>query len=189
MSESTALVELSRGERHLAPLSQPAKFSDPIGRHHRSYYDDYEVAKDHIHQMIGSLDGLQLFGRQVLVGVFCKPLITDKGWFQSIKEIKEDWWQNKVTLLLKKGPEAFQGDESYLNAVFGDGVSPPKEGEWLIANASAGFQISMYDDGSRPQGKDYAGRLVDLFEWDGWPCRIVTDDCFLGRVIKPHSVV
>lgn len=189
MSESTALVELSRGERHLAPLSQPAMFTDAIGKHHRSYYSDYEVAKDHIHQMIGSLDGLQLFGRQVLIGVFCKPQMNDKGWFETVKFSQEDWWQNKICLVLKMGPEAFQGDESYLNAVFGEGVPPPKVDEWLVANASAGFQISMFDGGSRPQGKDYAGRPVDLFEWTGWPCRIVVDDCFMGRVLKPHSIV
>lgn len=190
-ADSTNLVTLSRGERMLAPLSQPAQYTDPIGRHHRPFYADYEVAKSHINQMVGSMDHFEVFARQVIVGVFTRPNVTPKGFFLPVSEIKEDWWQHKVVLLLKAGPEAFKGDDegTYHRATFGDHAAPAV-GDWLIMNASSGMQINWCGDGaSRPQGKDHAGRTVDLFEWDGWPCRIVADDCFLGRLTKPHNLV
>lgn len=184
------LVVQSRGEHFLAPLNQPARFGESISRHHRPFYDDYEIAKFHIMQAIGDLADIDVFGRQVLCGVFCRPNVTPNGFYLSTKEIKEDWWQHKVILIMKKGPEAFVGKESYHNATFGEGVQAPQVGEWLIANASAGIQINLMGEGaSRPQGKDHAGRSIDLFEWDGWPCRIIGDDNFLGRIALPHTVV
>lgn len=198
MSASTELVELSRGERHLAPLSQPAAYSDPITRHHRPFYSDYDVAKAHIAQAIGNIDDMDLFGRQVLVAVFCRPNTmkikkfdgTETTIYLPVKEIREDWWQHKACLVLKTGPEAFLGDESYHDAVFGKGIEAPKVGDWLMMNPSAGTQMSLEGDGaSRPQGVDHRDQPFDLFEWNGWPCRIVGDDNFLARITKPHSVV
>lgn len=195
MSDSRDLEVVTRGEGFLAPLAQPARFGEHISRHHKPFYDDYEIAKAHIHQALGDISDIHIFGRQVLCAVFCRPIVTPQGWFQSAKEVREDWWQHKVTLILKLGPEAFFGQKSYLDKVFGEDIPAPKPGEWLIANASAGIQINlMGEGGTRPQGKDYAGRPVDLFEWEGWPCRIMGDDNFLGRIITgggmgAHSVV
>jgi hypothetical protein len=184
------LVPIEDGNRMLAPLAQTARFGEAITRHHKPAYDDYEIAKDHIHQALGDITDIEVFGRQVLVAVFCRPIVNDRGFFQTVKEIKEDWWQHKAVLILKLGPDAFNGTEAYLNATFGSGVPAPKPNEWLFANASAGLQVNLMGDGaSRPQGKDYAGRPIDLFEWEGWPCRIIGDDNFLGRLVKPHSVV
>lgn len=198
MSESTELVELSRGERMMAPLSQPAAFGDGITRHHRPFYDNYDVAKAHMAQAIGSIDDMHLFGRQVLIAVFCRPNTmkvkkfdgTETTIYLPVKDIKEDWWQNKACLVLKTGPDAFVGDDSYHNAVYGEGVPRPAVGDWLMVNPSAGTQLNVMGEGaSRPQGVDHRDQPFDLFEWDGWPCRIVGDDNFLARISKPHSVV
>ena len=197
MSDSTELEVISRGESFIAPLAQTPKYGERNSRHHRPFYDNYDVAKAHIAQAVGDISGFQLFGRNVLVAVFCRPNTMEVGpegnkttIFMPIKEIMEDWWQNKACHILMKGPEAFKGEPSYMEATFGLGVPAPEVGEWVFANASAGTQIGLCGEGaSRPQGLDPRGRQWDLFEWEGWPCRIITDDCFLGRLNKPHELV
>jgi hypothetical protein len=132
-----------------------------------------------------------------MCAVFCRPNSqpikmpdgSESVLYLPLKEIKEDWYQHKVVLILKAGPDAFTGEDSYLRAMFGD-ASPPRAGEWVFANASAGIQVNIAGDGaSRPQTVDRRGEVMDLFEWDGWPCRIMTDENVLGRLEKPHSVI
>lgn len=184
------VVPMSQGERMIAPWQNTAKFSDSVGRHHRPFFDDYSVAQNLIAQAIGDINDIDIFGRQVLCGVFCRPNVTPGGIYISTKEVKEDWYQHKVVLVLKCGPEAFTGAKSYHDATFGKDVARPVAGDWLIVNASAGIQISLCGDGAqRPQGKDHRGQPMDIFEWDGWPCRIIGDDNFLGRLTQPHNVV
>lgn len=190
--------ELRRhGDQYVAPLAQTARFGDAITRHHRPFYDDYTVAKMHIMQAVGDLTGFEVFGRQILLAVFCRPNVqeikrpdgTVGALYLPVKEIKEDWWQNKAMLVLAMGPGAFAGDQSYLDMMFRSGVAP-KPGEWLFANASAGIQVNMAGEGaSRPQAVDRRGEPMDLFEWDGWPCRIVTDESIIGRLDRPHELV
>lgn len=191
-------LAVTHGDKFLAPLSTSARFTEAVSRYHKPVYDDYDVAKAHVAQAIGDISDLHIFGRQVLCAVFVRPNMSQKTnpdgtkstIYTSLKDIKEDWWQGKSVLILKLGPEAFQGDDSYRDAVFGRGVPVPKPGEWLFANANAGIQVSIYGEGgTRPQGVDHAGRHVDLFEWEGWPCRIMSDDSFIGRIGKPHQVV
>lgn len=180
----------TRGERYVSSDLNTALYSDRTSRHHRPFYDDYNVAKLHIMQAVGDLTDIEFFGRQVLVGVFIKPNTTSTGFYIGKKEQAEDEYQSKIVMVLKKGPEAFVGASSYHNATFGQGVAVPEVGDWLFANASAGFAMRvMSDKSSRPQGSDYAGRAIDLFEWDGWPCRVMSDDNFIGRITKPHSIV
>lgn len=186
----------SRGDAFVAPLAPTPHYSGEAGRLHRRLYDDYETAKAHIHQAIGDISEIEIFGRDVLVAVFCRPnTITvrkpdgSQGMiWQPVKEIKEDWWQGKAVLVLKCGPDAFRGDQSYLDARY-DG-KPPGPGDWLFARADSGVQLSIEGEGaSRPQGVDSRGQPFDLFEWPGWPCRVVPDERFFGRVAKPHQVV
>lgn len=185
------------GRSAVAPLSQKAKFGDPISRLHRPHYDDYNVAKMHILQALGDLSDLDVFGRNVACAVFIRPNAmpvkmpdgTESVLYMPLKEIKEDWYQSKTVLVLKCGPEAFTGEDSYLAAMFGD-TPVPRAGEWLFANANAGIQIHLHGEGgSRPQSVDRRGEPMDIFEWDGWPCRIMSDDNFLGRIAKPHQLV
>lgn len=179
-------------------IAQPAQFTAGLSRHHRRSYSNYDIAKAHIAQAIGDITDMELFGRQVLVAVFCKPNMREvkraDGSIAQIhtpvKAIMEDWWQGKACLILKCGPEAFAGDDSYVKAMFGD-ADPPKPGDWVFAHSNAGTQMMLADDGtaSRPQALDFGGEPMDLFEWDGWPCRIVGDDQFYGRVSNPQSIV
>jgi hypothetical protein len=189
LDDQRRALELTRGERFITPIAQSAKFGDGPSRHHRPFFDDYDVAKACIEQALGDLTDIDIFGRDVLVAVFCRPNVTPGGIYIGTKEVKEDWWQHKVVLVLKCGPEAFVGDDTYVAARFG-AVAPPRQGDWLFARPEAGMQINlMGEGGSRPQGKDHRGNPMDIFEWDGWPCRIIPDDEFKGRLPKPHAIV
>ena len=176
--------------------AQLAKYSG-IARNHRKSFDDYSVAKAHILQAIGDMEDMQIFGSNVLVAVFCKPNIrtikksdgSQSMWIDPLKEQKEDWWQGKACMILKLGPDAFEGDESYIKAKFGK-VGKPKVFDWVFANANGGMPISLMGDGaSRPQGVDMQGNPIDIYEWDGWPCRVVDHDAFYGRLTNPQLVV
>ena len=195
---SQELIEArGQGVGFVRPLEKSAPFSHGVTRHHRPFFDDYNVAKLHITQAIGDLSDLDVFGRNVLVAVFVRPNTmtvrrpdgTEGVIYLPLKEILEDWYQHKVVMVLKCGPEAFTGDESYLKATFGDSP-PPKPGEWLFANASSGIQLNICGEGgSRPQGVDRRGEPMDIYEFDGWPCRLMSDESFFGRLERPHSVV
>lgn len=204
MSDSTELVELGHGDKMVQGFrhqSQP--FGEKSTRHHRPFFEDYSVSKSHILQAIGDYSGCRLMSRQCLVAVFVKPNITPGGIWQPLSEVKNDWWENKTVLLLAHGPDAFHGDDAYYDAMFGipdmESGGPvvgsgrknrPRIGEWLYANASEGLQTSLCGEGaSRPQGTDRRGDTIDLYEWDGWPCRIIPDDRFLQWVDKPHHVI
>lgn len=158
---------------------------------HAWHHDDYAVAKSHILQSVGSVDGLWLTGKQILVAVYVRP-IRMQGSIQigRQKTQKADWYEGKVALILKTGPEAFQGDASYLRAMFRDSV-PPKVGDWLFTNANAGIQISHCGSGAaRVIFKNALGKDQDVYEWaHGWPCRIITDDSVLGLVEEPHTII
>jgi hypothetical protein len=159
-------------------------------RLHNHGHGDYELAKEHIHQMLGNIDEMELFGRQVLVAVYIRPQRNPvTGVYITQKEQTEDIHQGKAVLILKMGPDACKGDDGYVEATYGPN-GPMKSGEWVFLAQQSGFPISLQGDGaSRPQGPDFRGDMIDLYEWDGWPCRIVPDDMFIGRISNPTSVV
>ena len=155
---------------------------------HKWGHEDYEVAKDHIWRQIGNLDSLEVFGRQVLVAVYTRPAYNERTKMYHVEaEQRKDWWEGKVVLLLKLGPDAFSGTADYLQAQYGGTV--PKIGEWLFQNANSGIQFSLSNDGERITYEDRHGDKHNLYPSEGWPVRIVLDDQFLGRLVKPHTVV
>lgn len=158
---------------------------------HGWHHDDYEMAKRHIAQQIGKLDDeLEVFGRQVLCAVYIRPLLNPRSGIQSSdKHQQEDIWQGKVLMVLRCGPDAFRGEDSYIKAMFGESGAP-KPGDWLIANANTGLSINIKGEGgTRVTAEDRRGEQEKLYPMDGWACRIVPDDLFIGRVLKPHTVV
>jgi hypothetical protein len=179
----------SRGEHFVAgPSLQVPAFGGATTRLHRPAYDDYETARRHIWQALGDISDFELFGRDTLVAVFCRPNMTPSGVIMPINEIKEDWWQGKGVMLVAHGPGAFNGDDSWVKSMYRNGK--PQPGDFLIARSSDGTQLSVRGEGaSRPQGVDRLGRTMDLFEWDGWPCRVMPDDRFFGRLSKLHMVI
>lgn len=174
----------------LMPYAASAnRFTEGATRHHRQFFRDYEVAKSHIMQALGDLSGFEIFGDNVLCAVFCRPKVTPGGIVLPDREVKEDWWQQKAVLIVKMGPSAFDGDDSYLKARFGT-FDAPTIGDWMMANANAGIQCSiMGEGGTRPEGVVFGDQKFDLYSGDGWPCRLIKCDDFYMRIAEPHGVV
>lgn len=153
-------------------------------------HEDYEVAKDHILRQLGSMDNLEIFGRQVLVAVYVRPAENKRsGLTATAKRQEADWYEGKVVLVLRAGPSAFTGDDGYLESMYGERAAPIA-GDWLFQNANTGIQFSFCGDGAeRVQYQDRHGDSHPMYPSDGWQVRIVMDDGFLGRIPKPTSVV
>jgi hypothetical protein len=156
---------------------------------HTRHHDDYETAKREIHQSLGSIEDIEVFGRQVLVACYVRPAKGANGLYATVKTQTEDVYMGKAVLILKCGPDAFQGDDGFKAAMFGD-MPVPAAGDWMFVRPQDGVGVNLCGDGaSRPKGEDFRGNQIDLYEWDGWPCRMISDDAFLGRMNKPHEVV
>lgn len=63
--------------------------------------------KDLIREEIGSLEGYDLSGHQVLVAIYVRPGKTGGGLLRHDSELREDEYQGKVGLIIKMGPLAF----------------------------------------------------------------------------------
>lgn len=159
---------------------------------HGWHHDDYAVAKQHIAQQLGDYDNeVKVFGRQVLCAVYIRPTLNPRtGVHATDKHQQEDIWQGKVLLVLKCGPDAFQGDAGYVTAMFGGPDDVPKPGDWLMANANTGLSLNVRGEGgTRVVERNRRDEEEKLYPFDGWACRIVPDDLFIGAVLKPHVVV
>ena len=164
--------------------------SQTVSNLHNWHHDDYEEAKAQIHQQLGDISGLEVFGRQVLVGLYIRPEKTAKGAFVTQNAQREDIYQGKIALILAVGPSAFQGDSEYHESLWGVDIRPPAVGDWVILRAQDGLPTSVQgDNASRAQGPDHRGMPTDIYGWEGWPCRYVMDSALIGRVHKPHQVV
>lgn len=156
---------------------------------HNWHHDDYDEAIGQIRKSLGSIDDIEVFGRQVLVAVYVRPNKNKAGIYQTTAQQSEDIWQGKTVLVLKAGPDAFQGDASYARAMFG-AMPAPVQHDWVFLRASDGVPVNLCGDGAeRPQGSTFGGDMVDIWPWDGWPCRIISDDAIIGRINKPHTLV
>jgi co-chaperonin GroES (HSP10) len=76
---------------------------------------------------VGPLKGFELFGNQVLLGVYERPRVTKSGIHLADQTRGEDEHQGKAALVLMKGPSAFVSDHNYdfkgQNVEVGDWVS------------------------------------------------------------------
>lgn len=159
-------------------------------RLHNWHHDDYEIAKADVHRQLGDITESQVFGRQVLCAIYIRPTRNPKtGLEYTEKQQAEDIAQGKSMLILQLGPDAFQGDEAYIKAMFGK-WGPPKIGDWLWARSNVGESLQMAGEGAvRLQHEDRRGEKQNSYPFDGWPCRVLSDESFIGRVAKPHQVV
>jgi hypothetical protein len=159
-------------------------------RLHNWHHDDYEIAKEHIWRQLGDISESLVFGRQVLCAIYIRPAFNpgNKLTYTDHQQA-EDIAQGKSMLVLQLGPDAFQGDDDYVASMFGK-WGPPKVGDWLWARAGTGEQLQMQGEGAeRVTYQDRHGDDQKSYPFDGWPCRVLQDDSFIGRVAKPHQVV
>lgn len=178
--------------------------------HHRKH-TDYAQAAAQIHQHLGDIGGIRLYGRQVLLAPYVRPQIGRAGIMVTTREQTEDIWQGKVSLIVAAGPDAFRGDVSYLAAMFGTPVPEPgqsfselpmldqqarfhanipKVGDWVLHDPKDGMLMSVMGPGStKSLITDADGKEMPLYDWEGWTCRLMTDERILGRVALPHVIV
>jgi hypothetical protein len=157
---------------------------------HKHHHADYSIAQEHILRQIGKLD-LELFGRDVLVAQYIRPLENPlTGWTTTGARQREDVVQGKIVMVVALGPSAFTGDESYLEATFGKSGAP-KVGDWLMTRATDGHPVNIAGEGAETiMYRDRHDEEHKAYDWDsGWPCRIINDENFIGRVLNPHIAV
>lgn len=121
---------------------------------------DTDPAKDILKQ-VGNLDSFELFGNQVLLGVYERPEQTKSGLFLSQQTRDEDKYQGKAALVLMKGPAAFVSDSNY--DFQGQNV---EVGDWVAIFVSDGRKIQI----------------------NGQLCRIVEDQNIRLKIPAPDMV-
>ena len=130
-----------------------------------------------VFQAVGSLDDIDVFGTNVLIGVYQRSNVSRGGLILS-SSATDDKWQGKCGLVLKIGPTAFNPDSKKLLADFGGRF--PVVGEWVFHEVRDSVQLSYKGAGAvRPKGRDE----------DGWPVRLVYAADLLGRIKDPNSVI
>lgn len=98
---------------------------------------DHEIDPSvQIFTKIGDLKDIQLFGNQVLIGIYERPEKTKSGIYFADQTRQEDRHQGKAGLVLKKGPTAFVSDDNY--DFKGQNVDP---GDWVAVFVTDGRQI------------------------------------------------
>lgn len=120
-----------------------------------------EDPADTIRKKIGDLSKFPLFGSQVLLGVYERPIKTQSGLYLSDQTRNEDRHQGKAGLVLAKGPAAFVSDKHYN---FYD--MDVEVGEWVAIFVSDGRPITL----------------------NGQLCRLVEDQHIRIKIPAPDAV-
>lgn len=89
-------------------------------------------------EAMGDLSGIQLTGRQVMVGIYMRPEKTKGGIFLTDKAKDEDLHQGKVGLIVKVGPNAFKSDDEHSFP-----GTPPMVGDWVFFRVADGWCLSV----------------------------------------------
>lgn len=94
--------------------------------------------KEAMREAAGDLSGVELLHNQVLVATYKRPEKTAGGIILTDNTRKEDEYQGKVGLVLKKGPMAFV-DDGHVQ-FHGQNV---EIGDWIAYRHSDGWPISV----------------------------------------------
>lgn len=117
---------------------------------------------EEILKSVGDLSKYELFGNQVLIGVYKRPEKTQSGIYISEQTRQEDEYQGKAGLVLALGPSAFVSDANY--DFKGQSV---KVGDWVAIFVTDGRKLMLG-----------GGQL----------CRIVEDQFIRMRIPAPDAV-
>jgi hypothetical protein len=91
-------------------------------------------------EAIGDLDKEEIFGDLVLIGTFIRHEKTPGGIIRPGDNVKEDEWQGKVGLVLKKGPLAWSEWESEEER-----GSNARIASWVVFAVKDGWQFQIND--------------------------------------------
>jgi co-chaperonin GroES (HSP10) len=87
---------------------------------------------------IGKLDDIKIFNNWVLLAVYKRPEKTNMGLYLPDTVRKEDDYQGKVGLVVKKGPLAFVDDEK--TSFNGQNIDL---GDWIVLRVSDGWSVEI----------------------------------------------
>ena len=87
---------------------------------------------------IGDLSEVKIYNNWILCAVYKRPEKTASGIFLTDGTRKEDEYQGKVGLVVKKGPIAFQDDSN--TSFFGQDV---EIGDWVVFRPSDGWSLNI----------------------------------------------
>lgn len=110
-----------------------------LSLHNMQHDEDPRVAlMQKVSEKIGDLSNIRVFGNRVLVAIYERPKQTSGGIILPENTHKEDRYQGKVCMVLKKGAAAFKDDDSI--KFNGDSV---EVGDWIYAPAKYSRSISL----------------------------------------------
>ena len=118
--------------------------------------------KQAISELVGDLNGVEVIGDMVLVGIYIRPEKTAGGIIRPTINKQEDVWQGKVGLVLKLGPSAFRDPED--GKLFEQRADL---GEWCVFKVGDGWSVNIND----------------------YPCRLVRDTSIRLKVKDPNVVL
>ena len=125
--------------------------------------------KQAILDRVGDLEGIDVFGSDMLVAIYKRPEKTKSGLILTDTTRKEDIYQGKVGLVVKMGPFAYVDDD-------GNKFRDINVGDWIVFRPSDGWQVTL-NTLQRSISKD-----------DTVDCRIVGDGSVRMRVSDPDFI-
>lgn len=125
--------------------------------------------REAILKKVGTLDGVEVFGNDILVAIYKRPEKTKSGLILTANTLNEDVHQGKVGLVLKMGPTSYLDDD-------GNKFRDIKEGDWVVFRPTDGWRVTL----NTLQGTYSKDDTVD--------CRIVSDISIRSRVSDPDLV-
>jgi len=112
-------------------------------------------------EQIGNIDSFDIYNNQILIAVYVRPEKTKSGIYLTDGLRAEDQYQSKVGLVLKKGPAAFEGDDSLW---FKD--MKIELDDWIVFRPSEGWAITV----------------------NGVLCRMLDDTSVRGKIDVPDKI-
>jgi len=127
-----------------------------------------EDPKLEILNKVGELEGVEVFGSDVLVALYIRPQKTKSGIILADSTRDEDRWQGKAGLILKLGPTAYTDDE-------GHKFRDISVGDWVVFRPSDGWPVTLNSS-------------ANIASKDAVACRVVNDIHIRMRVSSPDAI-
>lgn len=94
--------------------------------------------REELKKAIGNINDVKIFNNWILCAVYKRPERTASGLYLTDETRKEDEYQGKVGLVLKKGPLAFVDDDK--TAFEGQDANV---GDWVVFRSSDGWALNV----------------------------------------------
>lgn len=93
---------------------------------------------EELKKSVGDISKIKIYNNLVLCAVYKRPTMMKSGIHLPDQVIKEDEYQGKVVLVLKKGPLAFVDDDK--TSFAGQNI---EVGEWAVVRSSDGWKLNI----------------------------------------------